>query len=228
LRVRGRKEDAGRYDSFVEHPRYGRGPRYTNSNPSPYDPEVQLHWNATNIGEIEKRTTRMLGHKFGFITRWRHASHEELHRISWTAIEADPSRQNAPTVPVTHYFDLERKCRKCNRPFIFFALEQKHWYEELGFPLDADCVHCPECRKKEQSLARKRRQYERLIKLQKRDGKDNFKLAECAVSLIEEGVFGPNVAQRAKAALRFVPEGMRDQDYQSLLGRVNQWLKAAK
>ena len=42
-----------------------------------------------------------------------------------------------------------KKCRDCQRGFIFFAVEQKYWFEDLGFYVDADCVRCPECRKAE-------------------------------------------------------------------------------
>ena len=41
---------------------------------------------------------------------------------------------------MTHYFDAKRVCRKCERPFLFFAEEQKYWYEDLRFPLEADCL----------------------------------------------------------------------------------------
>ena len=50
------------------------------------------------------------------------------------------SRQSPAMVPVTHYYDVTRTCRDCDRPFIFFAQEQKHWYEQLGLPLEADCA----------------------------------------------------------------------------------------
>jgi hypothetical protein len=52
-----------------------------------------------------------------------------------TAVAADVSRQIFTTMPVTHYFDVKRVCRGCQRPFLFFADEQKHWYEELGFSI---------------------------------------------------------------------------------------------
>ena len=35
------------YQEFVDHPRYGRRPILTGLNPSPFDAEVRLHWNAT-------------------------------------------------------------------------------------------------------------------------------------------------------------------------------------
>jgi hypothetical protein len=106
------------YDNYVEHPRFGRYPRITGLNP-----------------ESDFTTGKPFLH-------WN-----ATERIPNTAVEADLSRQSRATVPVTHYYDVKRTCRDCARPFIFFADEQKHWYEELKLPLEADCVRCVPCRK---------------------------------------------------------------------------------
>jgi hypothetical protein len=72
-----------------------------------------------------------------------------------SAIKADTSRQNYTVFPRGYYADVLKQCRTCQRPFIFFAREQQHWYEVLGFYVDADCVHCPECRRSNQQLRRR-------------------------------------------------------------------------
>src|SRR5688572_8761575 len=110
--------DADEYAAFVDHPRYGRHPHITGLNPDGGSDDVFLHW------------------------RWR----KKGCLIPNTAIPADLSRQTAATIHVTHYFDQKLECRDCRRLFIFFAEEQKHWYEELGFGLDSDCVRCVFCR----------------------------------------------------------------------------------
>src|SRR5262245_27802217 len=107
-----------KYDAYVEHPRYGRYPRHTSLNPDPYNPDVHLHSNATNIQEIQKRARRILGYDFPFLTSLEAVTPTELPRIAGTAIRADTSKQNNPTVPVTHYYDVEKVCRNCKRPFI--------------------------------------------------------------------------------------------------------------
>ena len=100
------------YRDFVVHPRYGQGPRITGLNPeTDHAARVFLHWHSP---------------------QWS--------RIPNTAILADLSRQSTATVPVTHYFEVKRRCRDCGKPLIFFAVEQQYWYEELGFGLDSDCV----------------------------------------------------------------------------------------
>jgi hypothetical protein len=76
-----------------------------------------------------------------------------------SAIAADLRRQNFTTFPRGFYVDMLKTCRACQRPFLFFAREQQHWYEELGFYVDADCVRCVECRRSEQQLRRRFRRY---------------------------------------------------------------------
>jgi len=212
-----------KYDAYVEHPRYGKRPRFTALNPDPYAPGVKLHGNATNVHELQKRTRRILGKDFWFMREVEKMTPAELPRISGTARKADPSKQNSPTVPVTHYYDVERICRCCKRPFIFFAEEQQYWYETLQFPLEADCVRCPDCRSSERFLAQNRSSYEKLAIAAKRSWNDNLKMVGCAVTLVEHGVFGGRVIQRIKGLLKSVPEPERSKEtYQSLVARIRQ------
>lgn len=92
------------FREFVTHPRYGQGPRFTGLNPENDNAtgRVFLHWHSP-----------------------------QGVRIPNTAIPADVSRQVPATIPVTHYFDAKRRCADCGRAFLFFAAEQKYWYEEL-------------------------------------------------------------------------------------------------
>jgi len=210
-----------KYDAYVAHPRYGRRPHYTGLNPNPYDLKVQLHSNATNVHELQKRAVQVFGKKLGYMTPLEKITPQQLPRISGTAINADPKRQNQPTVPVTHYYDVERVCRNCKQPFIFFAKEQKYWYETLRFPLEADCVRCPECRKKEQFLARSRAAYEKLAVVTTRDWKDNLKMASYALTLVEHGIFHDQVVERIRALLKTIPESERKKEsFQDLVNRL--------
>lgn len=149
------------YADFVDHPRYGRRPHVTGLNPETvFGGDTFLHW---------------------------HSPRES--RIPNTAIPADLSRQAPATVPVTHYFDLKRQCRDCGRAFIFFAREQKHWYEDLGFPLESDCVRCVPCRKRQRGLARRRERYEELFHVQDKTLDQTLEMADCCLALIEAGTF---------------------------------------
>jgi hypothetical protein len=160
------------YKSFVEHPRFGRGPRITGLNPSDgFAGRVNLHWNA----------------HFG--------------RIPNTAVAANLSKQTPATFAVTHYYDVKRPCRDCGRYFIFFAEEQKYWYEELGFGLDSDCVRCVECRKRSQGVAHMRERYEELFGEPNRTLHQALEMAECALSLMEAGMFGARQTERVRMLL---------------------------
>ena len=54
-------------------------------------------------------------------------------------------------VPRYFYVDLPRTCVQCAQPFVFRAVEQKLWYEKLGFHFHADATRCLSCRRKRRS-----------------------------------------------------------------------------
>jgi hypothetical protein len=165
---------------YVNHPRYGQGPRITGLNPQGDNAggSVTLHWHSP-----------------------------EGVRIPDTAIPAGLTRQTRATIPVTHYFDAKRQCVDCGRWFIFFAAEQKFWYEELGFPLESDCIRCAVCRKKQRGLEEKRQRYEELFHVRDRTVVQEREMAECSLSLIEEGLFGERQLERVRYILKRLPPG---------------------
>jgi hypothetical protein len=210
-----------KHEGYSEHPRYGRHPRRTGLNPSPYDGNVQLHPNATTVHEIQKRA-ELAGIKLPFLNKLARISSKEPARIPGTAIKANPKKQNHPTLPVSHYYDIEKICRRCKCHFIFFAEEQKYWYETLQFPLDSDCVLCTACRKTEQFLSRNCSTYERLENAKTREWKDNLKMAKSALTLVENGVFGTKVVQKIRRLLKTVPDSEKiNIGYEALLNRLN-------
>ena len=165
---------ASEFASNVAHPRFGKGPRRTGLDvEGTADGKVFLHWHS-GPGV----------------------------RVPGTAIAADVSRQRPATIPVTHYYDAKRTCRKCGRPFLFFAEEQKHWYEALAFPLEADCLECPPCRKGEQKLRALHRRYDALLARPDRGAADTLELVRCAVQLVESSVFTPKALPRLRALLK--------------------------
>jgi hypothetical protein len=115
---------------------------------------------------------------------------------------ADVARQAPATIHVTHYFDAKRVCRKCRRPFLFFAEEQKYWYEDLEFPLEADCLDCPPCRKDEQRLRVIRQKYDALLAETARAEADTLELVECGLLLVEAVVFSVKVLPKLRALLK--------------------------
>ena len=106
-----------------------------------------------------------------------------------SAIVADISKQNYTTCPRKLYVDIEKRCMECDREFIFYALEQRYWYEELGFYVDADCTKCINCRNKEKYLKKKKEIYDELITKRNRTLLEIKELKNIAFELSEMGFF---------------------------------------
>jgi hypothetical protein len=198
------KGNADRYDQFVDHPRFGSHPNFTGLNPDQLEPGVHI-WDASIYGHIVARFESITGKKWPFRIRTK--------RISGTAIAANLSRQTPATVPATHYFDLEQQCRDCKRMFIFFAAEQKYWFEELGFGLTSKCVRCVECRKlrrgiyrQREIIARQRKIYESLFHVIDKTEQQALEMADACLYLIEHDVFTIRRTERVRMLLNLIPE----------------------
>lgn len=126
-------------------------------------------------------------------------------RIKGTAIAANVECQNA-TLPVDYYVDVRRKCVDCGADYIFYAEEQKYWYENLGFSIDAQCIRCVDCRKNQRFLKHLCRRYEQLIILPSLSEKDSFEFIEVVLRLVEAGVFGARVLERLRMVMNRLPE----------------------
>ena len=190
------KSPAAEYSGFVEHPRYGKEPRFTGLDvtDSP-DGKVYCHWHSP-AGV----------------------------RVPNTAVVADVARQGTVTLHVTHYFDAKRVCRKCGRPFLFFAEEQKHWYEDLKFPLEADCLDCAPCRKDEQRVRVMRQKYDALLEDTARTDADTLELVECGLFLVESVVFSAKLLPKLRGLLKPLLVDAAGPYYtrvQALMSRIN-------
>ena len=161
------------YADCVAHPRYGQRPRITGLNPQD-------------------------DYMGGVVLQCR-SPYE--YRIPNTAVPADLTRQSPATFPVTHYFDVKRPCHDCRRQFIFFAEEQKYWYEELGFALKSDCIRCVVCRNKQRGIAQSRTNYEALFHIPDRTVEQKLEMTECCLSLVEASVFHSNQIQHIRMLL---------------------------
>jgi hypothetical protein len=58
MNSRPRMED---FADHVEHPRYGRLPRFTGLDPNPDAPEVHLHWNTGCLMTARVRAAKTMG-----------------------------------------------------------------------------------------------------------------------------------------------------------------------
>ena len=166
------------FTEYVEHPRFGRRPRITGDNPqTDFGGDTYLHWHSP-----------------------------KGVRVPGTAIKADTSKQVEPTVAVSHYYDSRRTCESCGRPFLFFAEEQKYWYEELGFRLEADCIRCVPCRKIHQGIERSRQRYVELRTQKTRSAKETVELCREGIQLVEKQLFTQKKIAEILGWLNALPE----------------------
>ena len=184
-------------DNLVDHPRYGRRPRITG------------------------RDHR--GDKLGLDPSWKY-SIDDVTIIPNTGIRADTSKQHGSVIPIYVYYDVLKSCVDCKRPFIFFADEQRHWFETLGFANDANCIRCVECRKKQQADERVNSEYQRLLEKDEKDWEDYYALVVSALDLLELGRF--KRLERVRYFFNRIPESehhrIRVQHLQKRIDRVEQ------
>lgn len=84
-----------------------------------------------------------------------HSKHEKIHWAcdnclkNGKALLADPTKQTfVDFVPYYGYFDLPFVCDTCGKDFVFPALEQRYWYENLKFWVQSKPKNCADCRRK--------------------------------------------------------------------------------
>ncbi len=187
-------------NGYVDHPRYGAAPRFTGLDPDMSSMDVLLHYRLCRYSKPVLEAFRRGGWAVPKIAEGG------PYPIPGTAIAADSSRQTPATVPVTHYYDEERRCVDCHRQFLFFAEEQRHWYEELHFPIDADCVRCYPCRRRTQDVERTKRRYDDLVASVEPTADQQASLALYRLALVQAGRFHSRQLDHVRAFLNRFPD----------------------
>ncbi len=177
------------YSEYVEHPRFGQSPRFTHADPDPTKEKVCVSWWSPLPSELDLL-------EFGA---------DDGIAIEGTAIPADIAAQKPMMFQFTHYYDVDRKCLDCGRRFIFFAEEQKFWYETLQFYGGVNCLHCIVCRKKRQHLDRARLDYQELKGLEHLNPAQTLQLIESGITLIEAGVASEKCRNHLRHLARLLP-----------------------
>lgn len=77
-----------------------------------------------------------------------------------TARRGDQTRQNFSVCPRHWYIDADFTCEGCGSGFTWSAGEQKVWFEDYFFWVDAFPRHCRNCSADRRRLARLRREYD--------------------------------------------------------------------
>jgi hypothetical protein len=145
---------------------------------------------------------------------WRHRG-ERMYPES--VLVADTAKQNYSVFPRSYYVDVLRTCQTCERPFIFFAREQRHWFETLKFFVDADCVLCAKCRRESQAIRRRLRRYSDLQRRSSPKPAELKMLVDDAAYLFARGVLRDvaNLGRLKNRAVKSIPDyagtiGLRD------------------
>jgi len=200
------------YKNYADHPRYGRGPRVTGLNPKDTTEKYQ-HLTGDeleNSGFYEEEYVSFHWHS------------QEKYRIANTAVVADESKLGDISVGVSYYFDVKRNCLDCKKTFIFFAEEQKYWYEELGFNLSANSVRCFSCRKKRKvgsnNLAKLREQYQELYQTKNRTRYETLEMAKYCLTLIELKDF----SKRKSEMVRMLLNQLSNEDGEKIVNDINE------
>lgn len=86
--------------------------------------------------------------------------------------------------PYLAYYDETLRCEACDQDFVFFATEQRFWYEELKFFVQSRPKHCVECRRQRREHNKLNQELEKAIRaLDRRDVKQLAHVAELHLSM---------------------------------------------
>ncbi|WP_231943724.1 zinc-ribbon domain containing protein [Aeoliella mucimassa] len=110
-------------------------------------------------------------------------------------LEADISKQNRSWGARGYYIATLHVCRQCGKDFRFTAQEQKLWFEEYGFFIDAYPGCCLECRREKRKQKAIKHRYDAYQT--EEDGKLSIDQCKELADLIME-LFGPDLDEKKR------------------------------
>jgi ssDNA-binding Zn-finger/Zn-ribbon topoisomerase 1 len=108
--------------------------------------------------------------------------------LAETAVLANVERQRTSWCARPVYVDLLKRCKTCRRPFLFYANEQRFWYETLRFDVNIDCVNCPPCRKVAHRAKACLHRYAKAMSAPRLDAKAMKTFVDDSLYLLEQGL----------------------------------------
>ena len=144
--------------------------------------------------------------------------------VPGTAVIANVALQNYPMYSRSVYADLLKQCETCARPFVFYANEQRFWYETLKIPVDADCVNCPPCRKHAHRVKACQFRYAVALHAPRLDAKAMTAFIDDTLYLFEQGLLRDlaRVGAIKNRALRELGEYSGTRDLAQALARARE------
>ncbi len=150
-----------RFDAYVPHPRYGKKPILSGVIARVLPDEEFVRRSKCSAGSL----------------------------IEETAILADMEKQKGSAYKVKYYFDEDKICIDCRRPFIFFALEQKYLYDELGFNINGGGRRFYDCRSLKRASKENNRRYAELQQHKTLTVDETIEKTDICLQEIEAGRF---------------------------------------
>lgn len=87
-----------------------------------------------------------------------------------------------------YYVDVLKTCGTCRRPFVFFAREQRFWYETLRAHRHAEPRDCVPCRAAARARQARLRRWEHARHASRLSVREMLALVDDAAALCEDGV----------------------------------------
>jgi len=139
-----------------------------------------------------------------------------------SAIAADTSLQVYTVLSRPWYVDILKKCATCGRPFLFFAEEQRYWYEFLKFTVDADCIRCSECRVSERELRERFNRFSLMTSRLQLNDEEVAQYLDDAMFLFRQGVIKDiqKLGRAKNMGLRQIPTHAATQNIIELLESI--------
>jgi hypothetical protein len=108
--------------------------------------------------------------------------------IPETAVHANTAFSGHSCFSRPLYVDMLKQCRTCQAPFLFYANEQRFWFEVLHLPGDADCVDCAPCRKQKHRVKACQFRYAAAVNAPSLDAKAMKTFVDDTLFLFEHGL----------------------------------------
>ena len=105
-----------------------------------------------------------------------------------TAVLANVESQNTGWSPRPVYADVLKRCTACKRPFLFYAAEQRFWFETLRFDTIVDCQKCAPCRKHDRRVKASLERYATALNAARLDAKVMKTFIDDTLFLFEHGL----------------------------------------
>jgi len=130
---------------YVRHPRFGGTP--LRSKDASAQVAARKHFRGNYPGPVPAEVQ---------------TGHELFYPDSAIRVRMIPPKNGEGSFS-TLCMDHGKRCKTCSRWFLFWALEQRYWHEELKLHSMVLCTECWECRRKRQEIQRLSKEYADLL-----------------------------------------------------------------